>query len=120
MAALMGVPALGLAVVSAWWGDALLAATVGADFAPAAGVLTWLIAAATLELAAAPLRPAGYALGVAKAMLGIQALASVLFIAAFQLLTPSLGLAAPGIATLMLWATSLAGMAWTVRRALDD
>lgn len=120
MAALMGVPALALAVVSAWWGDALLAATVGPDFAPAAGVLTWLIAAATLELAAAPLRPAGYALGVAKAMLGIQALASVLFIAAFQLLTPSLGLIAPGVATLVLWATSLAGMAWTVRRALED
>lgn len=120
MATLMGVPALLLAIVSAWWGDALLAATVGPDFAPAAGVLTWLIAAATLELAAAPLRPAGYALGVAKAMLGIQALASVLFIATFQLLTPSLGLIAPGIATLVLWATSLAGMAWTVRRALED
>lgn len=118
MATLMGLPALALAVLSVWLGAPLLARTVGAAYMPAAAVLTWLIAAATLELAASPLRPAGYALGCAKAMLAVQTLASVLFIAAFQLLTPTLGVLGPGIATALMSAAALLGMAWAVRRAL--
>ena len=85
---------------------------------PAAGLLTWLIAAATLELAASPLRPAGYALGCAKAMLAVQVVASVVFIAAFQGLTPALGVTGPGVATVAMSLVTLLGMAFAVRRAL--
>jgi O-antigen/teichoic acid export membrane protein len=66
MAAMMGIPALLLAVASLWLGAPLLKLAVGENYVPAAGLLTWLIAAATLEMAASPLRPAGYALGCAK------------------------------------------------------
>lgn len=119
MAAMMSVPALLLAIASIWLGAPLLKLAVGEGYVPAAALLSWLIAAATLELAAAPLRPAGYALGAAKAMLGVQALASVLFIALFQLLTPTLGLAGPGLATVAMSLVTLLGMSLAVRRALD-
>lgn len=120
MAAMMGIPALLLAIASLWLGVPLLRLAVGESYVPAAGVLSWLIAAATLEMAASPLRPAGYALGCAKAMLAVQVLASVVFIAAFQLLTPSLGLAGPGIATVAMSLVTLLGMSIAVHRALKS
>lgn len=118
MAAMMGIPALLLAIASLWVGAPLLKLTVGANYVPAAGLLSWLIAAATLEMAASPLRPAGYALGCAKAMLGVQVLASVIFIAAFQLLTPRLDVLGPGIATVAMSLVTLLGMSIAVRSAL--
>jgi len=118
MAAMMGIPALLLAIASLWWGAPLLKLAVGQDYVPAANLLSWLIAAATLEMAASPLRPAGYALGCAKAMLGVQVLASVVFIAAFQWLTPALGTIGPGIATVAMSLVSLTGLSMAVRRAL--
>ncbi|MBK8959604.1 MAG: lipopolysaccharide biosynthesis protein [Proteobacteria bacterium] len=118
MAAMMGIPALLLAVASLWLGAPLLKLAVGENYVPAAGLLTWLIAAATLEMAASPLRPAGYALGCAKAMLAVQVVASVVFIAAFQGLTPALGVTGPGVATVAMSLVTLLGMAFAVRRAL--
>ena len=118
MAAMMGIPALALAIASLWLGAPLLNLTVGAGFVPAAGLLSWLIAAATLEMAASPLRPAGYALGNAKAMLGVQVLASLVFIAAFQTLTPHFGLNGPGIATVAMSLVTLIGLSISVHRAL--
>ena len=120
MAAMMGIPALLLAVASLWLGAPLLKFSVGEHYVPAAGLLSWLIAAATLEMVASPLRPAGYALGCAKAMLGVQVLASVVFIAAFQWLTPSLGTTGPGIATVALSLVTLLGLSIVVRRALTS
>ena len=118
MAAMMGIPALVLAIASLWLGASLLNLTVGAGFVPAAGLLSWLIAAATLEMAASPLRPAGYALGSAKAMLGVQVLASLVFIATFQALTPHFGLNGPGIATLAMSLVTFIGLSISVQRAL--
>ncbi len=118
MAAMMGLPALAMAIASLWLGAPLLNLTVGEGYAPAAGLLSWLIAAATLEMAASPLRPAAYALGCAKAMLGVQVLASLLFIAAFQWLTPQFGLTGPGVATVAMSLVTLIGMSIAVRRAL--
>ena len=118
MAAMMGLPALALAIASLWLGGPLLKFTVGASYVPAAGLLSWLVAAATLDMAASPLGPAGYALGCAKAMLGVQVLASLIFIAGFQWLTPQLGLSGPGIATLAMSLVTLIGMSIAVRRAL--
>lgn len=118
MAAMMGLPALLLAVASLWLGAPLLNLTVGAGYVPAAELLSWLIAAATFEMAASPLRPAGYALGCAKAMLGAQVLASLIFIVAFQVLTPQFGLTGPGIATFAMSVATLIGMSVAVRRAL--
>ncbi len=118
MAAMMGLPALALAIASLWLGAPLLDMTVGARYVPAAELLSWLIAAATFEMAASPLRPAGYALGCAKAMLGVQVLASLIFIAAFQVLTPQFGLTGPGIATVVMSLATLIGMSAAVHRAL--
>lgn len=118
MAAMMGLPALALAIASLWLGAPLLNLTVGAGFVPAAGLLSWLTAAATLEMAASPLRPAGYALGSAKTMLAVQVLASLVFIAAFQALTPHFGLNGPGIATLAMSLVSFIGLSISVHRAL--
>lgn len=118
MAAMMGIPALLLAIASLWLGAPLLKLAVGENYLPAAGLLSWLIAAATLEMAAAPLRPAGYALGCAQAMLVVQVLAAVLFIAAFHWLTPTLGMTGPGIATVAMSLVTLLGLSLVVRRAL--
>ncbi len=120
MAAMMGIPALLLAIASLWLGAPLLKLTVGESYVPAAGLLSWLIAAATLEMAASPLRPAGYALGCAKAMLGVQVLASLVFIGAFQWLTPSWGVTGPGVATVAMSLVTLLGMSIAVRRALTS
>lgn len=119
MAAMMGLPALALAIASLWLGAPLLNLTVGAGYVPAAGLLSWLTAAATLEMAASPLRPAGYALDCAKALLGVQVLASLIFIAAFQALTPQFGLLGPGVATVAMSLVTLIGMSVAVRRALS-
>jgi O-antigen/teichoic acid export membrane protein len=118
LAVMMGLPALALAITSLWLGAPLLTLTVGASYVPAAGLLSWLVAAATLDMAASPLRPAAYALGCAKAMLAVQVLASVIFIAAFQWLTPQLGLNGPGVATVAMSLVTLVGMSVVVRRAL--
>lgn len=116
--AAMGGPALLLTVLSLWYGDVVLAVTVGPDYRPAAALLSWLIAAATLELAAAPLRPAAYALGAAAAVLRVQLWSCVVFIATLQWSTPTVGISGPGIASVALTAVTLVGLAWSVRRAL--
>lgn len=116
--ALMGGPALILTLLSVWYGEVVLAVVVGAEYRPAAALLIWLIAAATLELAAAPLRPAAYALGVAAAVLRVQVIACVVFIASLQWLTPLIGINGPGVATVTLMAVTLVGLALSVRRAL--
>jgi O-antigen/teichoic acid export membrane protein len=116
--ALLGGPALAFALLSLWLGAPLLALTVGLDYLPAAPLLSWLIAAAALELASAPLRPAAYALGVAGAVLRVQVLACAVFIAVLQWSTPLLGLNGPGVATTALMAVTLVGLTLSIRRAL--
>jgi len=116
MGLFMGVPALALALASVWLGRPLLELVLGAAFVPAAPLLTWLAFAATLELAAAPLRPAGYALGRGSAVLAVQVVCVLAFIAAFQILTPRAGLEGPGIAAAIMACGLLIGTAMVVRR----
>lgn len=114
--ALMAGPALLLAVASLWLGDWLLAVTVGAEYLPAASLLSWLIGAATLELAAAPLRPAAYAQGRPGTVLWVQVIACGVFVAVFALCAPRYGVDAPGIATSAMMVVSLVGLSLAVAR----
>ncbi|MEQ8663490.1 MAG: hypothetical protein RLW62_21945 [Gammaproteobacteria bacterium] len=119
-AVLLGVPALALTLASLWLGAPLLEFALGQDYVPAAGLLTWLVGGATLELAGAALRPASYTLGRARESLAVQVLGAVAFMLVFWLLTPRVGLVGPGIATVTLYAVMLAGTALVVRHALTS
>ena len=119
IAAISAGPALLLTLASLWLGAPVLELTVGTAYVGAAGLLSWLVGSATLDLAAAPLRPAAYALGVGGAILRVQACAAAGYIALFYLLTPVLGVSGPGVATFALSLGLLLGMVWAVHRALQ-
>ncbi|MCB1747704.1 MAG: hypothetical protein KDK06_11045 [Gammaproteobacteria bacterium] len=114
----LAAPAALATALATWLGADLLRLAVGADYAAAAGLLTWLVGAATIELAAAPLRPAAYTLARAGASLRVQALGALVYVALFALLTPRLGLPGPGIAALGMALLTMVGTAWVVRAAL--
>ncbi|MGE0483391.1 MAG: lipopolysaccharide biosynthesis protein [Gammaproteobacteria bacterium] len=118
VAIVLALPAALATALAAWLGADILCVTVGAEYATAAGLLTWLVGAATVELAAAPLRPAAYTLSRAGASLRVQALAALLYVVLFVLLTPSMGLIGPGVAALTMSLVMLSGTAWVVRAAL--
>ena len=117
-AALLGLPALAATGLSLWFGAPLLGFALGSEYEQAAALLTWLIAAATLELAGAALRPASYTLGRARESLVVQAMGAVIYVLMFWTLTPLWGLHGPGAATAMLYAIVLVGNGLVVRRAL--
>ena len=71
-----------------------------------------------IEVTAAPLRPAAYTLGRARAALFLQIMAVAGYCYLFVQLTPMFGLTGLGIAKLALWSTVLAGMTYLVTAAL--
>lgn len=95
--------AVGLAVVavSVVAGGVILGALAGADFTAAADLLTLLLLAASVELAGASFRPASYVMGRARALLNIQIGATLLYLASFVTLAPTLGLSGVGLASLL-------------------
>lgn len=117
---LLALPATAVILVAWWFGKALLGLTLGADYVPAATLLTWLVAAAGMELAAAPLRPAAYTLGHAGTALAAQGAGAVIYVCAFVALAPRIGASAPGVAHLVLNTLMLGALALIVRRALSS
>lgn len=115
-ALIVGIPAGALVLASLAFGESLLAVTLGDEYRQAAGLLTVLLLAATLELLGAVLRPAGYAMNKAGAMLRIQIWASAAYVIAFLAGVHWFGLIGPGIASCILMLISLAGMTWALRR----
>jgi len=101
-------------------GGPLLAWLAGSDYRAGAGVLALLLAAATLELGGAALRPASYALGRERRVLMIQAAALACYFPVFFGLAGSAGLAAAAWAALTTAAVSLAGLALLVGRTLQS
>ena len=91
---------------------------LGSEFEQASALLTWLIGAATLELAGAALRPASYTLGRARESLVVQALGAIVYVFVYWTLTPTWGLHGPCPATATLYAIVLVGSALVVRHAL--
>lgn len=101
-------------------GGPLLAWLAGPEYRAGAGVLALLLAAATLELGGASLRPACYTVGRAHAVLWIQAGALACYFPVFFLLAEPVGLVAAGWAAVAMAAVSLGGVAWLLWRTLRD
>lgn len=99
-------------------GGPLLELLAGAEYRRGTAVLALLLAAATLELGGAALRPASYTLGREGTVLVIQACTLVLYLPVFFVLAGPLGLAAAGWAAAAASAVNLAGLTWLVRRAV--
>ena len=90
-----------LITIFAWIAGATLLALIGEDYVPAAPLMTLLLAAASFELASAPLRAAAYAMGKASALLRIHILGIGVYIPLFYVVTHFAGLIGPGLASLM-------------------
>ena len=94
------------------FGEPLLRILVGEEFVAAAGLLTVLLLAATLDLAAAPLRTAAYTLGQAGALLRINLASTLLYLLLFFTLSSTLGLVGAGLAAVAAALTALLGQVW--------
>ena len=91
---------------------------IGEDYTRAATLLTLMLIAATFELAASPLRAAAYALGKVSQTLKNYLLGVMVYFGFFGLLTPWLGLNAPGVAAVLGMAVTLKLMWNLVRPAI--
>ena len=99
-AVVAGVAGLLIVALSIVFGEPILA-VVGAEYVPAAPLLSLLLLAASFDLANASLRAAAYAMGRAAAVLKIHVVGIAAYFAAFFLLTAMLGLAGPGLAAVL-------------------
>ena len=104
--------ALGLLFVltSYFFGELLLSSLLGNQFVGAKNVLTLMLMAATLDLAASPLRSALYAMGQALKALRINIVSTGIYLVLFVPLTHQFGLIGAGMAASCMAATSLLGM----------
>ncbi len=107
-----------LVIVSWFWGADFLRILVGEKFVAASALLSLMLLASTLDLAAAPLRSAIYAIGHAGRLLVAYVLAMALFLVLFVILTKWLGLIGPGIAACAAAALPLVVMVVLIQRAM--
>jgi len=91
---------------------------IGPEYTQAATLLTLMLIAATFELAASPLRAAAYAMGKVSETLRNYFIGVLIYFAFFLLLTPMLGLNAPGTAAIIGFAVTLKLMWNLVRPAI--
>ena len=101
-----------LLVISGFAGAPLLRLVMGAGFAAAAGVMTWQVAAAVVNLISLPLEPMVISLGQAGATVRVRVVVAVAYAVALPFLVRNYGVEAAGAA---LVAASLAiaiGMLW--------
>ena len=109
-AILGGMFGLAFVLISYFFGEYLLGGLLGSQFIAAKGVLTLMLLAATLDLAAAPLLSGLYAMGHALKTLRITMVSTVMHLVMFVLLTRQFGLIGAGIAASCAAALTLAGM----------
>jgi len=107
-------------VASLFGGRLLLSSALGPDYADAAPLMSLLLVAATMELVIFLLRSGGYAMGLAGKILWLHLSSAVIYVVAFVLLTPSLGLMGPGYAACFSATVTLFGIRWLVSRGLRD
>ena len=104
--------ALGMVFValSYFFGEYLLGGLLGTQFIAAKVVLTWMLLAATLDLATSPLLSGLYAMGHAIKTLRITMVSTVVYLLMFVLLTLQFGLMGAGLAATAGAALTLTGM----------
>ena len=107
-------------VASLFGGRLLLSSALGPDYADAAPLMSLLLVAATMELVIFLLRSGGYAMGLAGKILWLHLSSAGIYVVAFVLLTPSLGLMGPGYAACFSATVTLFGIRWLVSRGLRD
>ena len=113
---------LGLCIAAVVWFFAvpLLTLLAGSEYSDAAPALTWLMLAAGLNMGISTLRAAAYAMDKADKVLKIHALALIVYVVAFPLLTPTLGLAGAGMASAATSLVTMIAMSLLVKRQLKD
>jgi O-antigen/teichoic acid export membrane protein len=105
-----------LMAISSFAGAPLLRLVMGAGFAAAAGIMTWQVAAAVVNLISLPLEPMVISLGYAGATVRVRVVVAAAYAATLPFLVRSYGLEAAGAA---LVASSVAiglGMLWLLLR----
>ena len=114
--------ALGLlfVVTSYFFGEHLLATLLGQQFVAAKSVLTLMLLAATLDLAASPLRSALYAMGYATKAMRLYVLSTTMYLGLFVVLTKDMGLIGAGVAASVAAAVPLIGMLVLIRGNRQD
>jgi O-antigen/teichoic acid export membrane protein len=106
--------------VSAFGGATLLRLVMGAGFAAAAGVMTWQVAAAVIDLVALPLEPMVISLGRAGATVWVRVSVAAGYVAVLPLLVGRFGLHAAGAALVASSAAIALGMFWLLQRERQD
>jgi len=114
-AIIAGSAGLIFVVVSLFYGEPMLG-IVGAEYIPAAPLLSLLLLAASFDLASASLRAAAYAMGRAGTVLKIHIGGIVTYVSMFFLLTPLMGLTGPGLAAVFASLLALGLTAWLIAR----
>ncbi len=108
-------------IVGSFFGGRLLfTSALGPDYAEAAPLLTLLLLSATLELAAVVLRAAGYAIGHAGEILRLHLVSAVIYLLAFWVLAPRMGLIGPGIAACVAAIVTLVGISLMVAKSIRE
>ena len=107
-------------VTSYFFGEYLLATLLGQQFVAAKAVLTFMLLAATLDLAASPLRSALYAMGYALKAMRLYVLSTIMYLGLFVLLTKEMGLIGAGLAASAAAVVPLIGMLVLINRNRPD
>ena len=114
--AITAMVGLAVAALSVVLGETVLETLAGSDFGVASSLLTLLLLAASIDLAGASFRPAGYVMGVARALLNVQILATVVYLGGFLAFVRLHGLAGVGYATVLSAIVTLLGSGVLVQR----
>lgn len=101
-----------LLAVSSFAGAPLLRLVMGTGFAAAAGVMTWQVAAAVVNLISLPLEPMVISLGQAGATVRVRVVVAVAYAAALPFLVRHYGVAAAGAALVAASVAIALGMLW--------
>ncbi len=114
-ALLGGLLGMAFVALSYFFGEYLLGGLLGAQFIAAKGVLTWMLLAATLDLATSPLLSGLYAMGHALKTLRVTMVSTAIYLLLFILLTRHYGLLGAGLAAVAGAALTLTGMVILMR-----
>jgi O-antigen/teichoic acid export membrane protein len=101
-----------LLAVSSFAGGPLLRLVMGAGFAAAAGVMTWQVAAAVVNLISLPLEPMVISLGQAGATVRVRVVVAAAYAAALPFLVRNYGVEAAGAALVAASVAIALGMLW--------
>lgn len=118
--AITGGVGLAVVVLSLFAAEPLLVALAGDDFGAAAGLLTLLLLAASVELLGAAFRPAGYVMGRARSLLNVQIVATVVYLAGFVGLIELFGLPGIGYAAILSGIVTFLGAGLVVQRGCRE